>query len=401
MSAKLEQKQYVSTYHLQQHELVNFLFDRFLVGMLITFIVCTVAAVLAVFELELQGRDRWVYVWYIGMVLIQYVRYLLKVRYDRTRDEEYLSHQHWKLRFGLGVFATALWLGFGGAWMMPYVSNNLQFIIHTFLLGMGAGAIAYHSTSMIIYAGYLVLMMLPITIYLFSLGTPDGFVMGFMYVFMVTAYYFGVNRMHQMIADSMLFRFDNELLIKDLQRLLAAVATSNKELDKISTTDELTGVSNFRAFRVRLEEFRLKHISSKLPMSIVMINADFYYEYNVMYGQDIGNRTLARLAHLLAGEIVKKDEMVARFNGAEFGVLLPGISCEGARMIMEAAMDKLKEAKIEHGDSKCGPNLTVSVGICCIPVTENTTGRDMLSRADSALRLAKDNGRNRIEIVNT
>lgn len=401
MKNNLDHRQSVSTYHLQQHELVNFLYDRFTVGMVFTLIVSLVASSLAAFEMDLQGRDIEVYLWFCGMIIIQYFRYLLKKSYDRIKQEDYLSHSKWKKRFNMGIYAIALWQGIGALMLMPYISTNLQYIIHTFLLGMGAGAIAYLATSMLVYASYLVLMILPITFYLFWQATPDGFVLGSMHLFMMTAYYFGVQRMNGMITESLHFRFDNEMLVNDLQRLLNAVAKSNKELDVIATTDELTGASNFRAFRVRLEEQRRKHITSKLPLSVIMVNIDFYNEYNMLYGQDIGNRTLTTIAHLMMGEIVQKDEVVARMNGAEFGIILPGISCEASRMMMEKIMEQLKEQNITHEKSSVCSLLTLSIGICCAPMDEDITSRDLILRADSALRQAKKNGRNRIEIVNT
>jgi diguanylate cyclase (GGDEF)-like protein len=222
-----------------------------------------------------------------------------------------------------------------------------------------------------------------------------------MHLFMICTYYYGVRRMNTMITDSLNLRFENETLVNDLQRLLNAVAQSNKELDQISTTDELTGASNFRAFRVRLEEHRRKHITNKLPLSVVMVNVDYYYEYNDFYGQDMGNRTLTNIAHLLMAEIIRKDEVVARINGAEFGLLLPSVSCESARMMMERVMHLLQEQGIEHAKSRVGPLVTLSVGICCVPVKEDLNARDLIVRAEQALRQAKKNGRNCIEVINT
>lgn len=395
-----DHRQSVSTYHLQQHELVSFLYDRFTLGMAFTLLVSLVASSLAAFELSLQGREVGVYLWFGGMIFIQYLRYLLKQAYVRIKHEDYLSHRKWKNRFIPGVYVIAFWQGLGALLLMPYVSPNLQYMIHTFLLGLGAGAIAYLATSMLVYAGYLALMILPITCYLFWQATPDGIVLGFMHLFMMTAYFFGVQRMNSMITESLHFRFDNEMLVNDLQRLLHAVAQSNKELDKIATTDELTGASNFRAFRVRLEEQRRQHIASKLPLAVIMVNVDYYNEYNMLYGQDIGNRTLTTIAHLMMGEIVQNEEVVARMNGAEFGILLPGISCEAARMMMEKVMQRLKEQNLTHEKSKISSVVTLSIGICCAPMSEEITSRDLILRADSALRQAKKNGRNRIEIAN-
>ncbi len=395
----MDKKLAISTYHLQQHELVNFLYDRFPLGMLYTLIVGGIAALLAYIELDLQGRELWPWIWFGGLLLLELARLRLKLLYDRVRNDDYLNHHLWQRRFFVGMAVVALWQGLGAVLAMPWISQNLQYIYHIFLLGLGAGAIAYLSTSMWVYTSYLVLMILPVTLYQFWRATPDSLVLGAMYLFMFWAYYSGVRCMNRMIADSLTYRFDNELLVNDLQRLLNAVAKSNKELDKISTTDELTGASNFRAFRVRLEEFRRKHASNHLPLSIVMVNIDHFYEYNVAYGQDIGNRTLTQVAHLLMGEVVNGDEIVARLHGAEFGLLLPGISCEGARMMMQKIQDQLDELNIEHKGGRAFDRLTLSIGICCTPITDELSSRDLLQRAESALLLAKRNGRNRIEIA--
>jgi diguanylate cyclase (GGDEF)-like protein len=401
MNKNQEQKFTISTYHLLQHELVKFLYDRYMVGMVFTLIVAAVAMFLASYELQLQDRETWVYAWVAGLLAIQAGRYQLKKSYDKIKDVDYLSHSVWKKRFVIGVYIVGFWQGMGAYLVMPYISDNLQFIFHAFLLGLGAGAIAYLSTSMLVYGSYLLLMILPVTIYLFMEGTPDGIVLGCMYLFMIGAYYLGVHSMQSMIAETMHLRFDNQILVNDLQRLLNAVAHSNKELDQLSTTDELTGASNFRAFRVGLETQRLKHLDNKLPLSIAMLNIDYYYEYNLHYGYDMGNRTITSIAHLLMAELIKKDELVARVNGAEFGILLPGVSCEGAKMMMENVRSKLHEQKIQHEKSAISRLVTVSVGICCVPMNENISARDMIVRAEDALHQAKKKGRDRIEIIDS
>jgi len=400
MNTDLEQKHTISGYHLKQHELVNFLYGRFTAGMIFTLVVAVVATVLVTYELSLQGLQIWGYLWLAGMLIIQFFRHRLTKKYNQTESIDYLSHSLWRKRFVVGVYVVALWQGMGAVAAMPFISTNLQYIFHTFLLGLGAGAIAYLATSMMIFGSYLILMIMPVTLYLLWLGTADSVVLGCMHIFMMGAYYFGVRRMNIMINDSLHFRFDNEMLVNDLQRLLNVVAQSNKALDELSTTDELTGASNFRAFRVGLETHRVKHITSKLPLTVIMVNIDYYHEYNSFYGQEMGNQTLTKVANLLVGEIVQNGELVARMNGAEFAIMLPGISCEGARLMMEKIIQLLEKQAIPHESSKINPYLTLSVGICCIPVTQKVTSRDLITRADDALRQAKKNGRNRVELIN-
>ena len=399
MLKNLEHIQSISTYHQRQHELVNFLYDRFTVGMIFTLIVSLVASVMVFYELSFQGREYWVLAWLTAIFLFQYLRFRLKAAYDVIKSSEYHTHVLWKRRFVFGIFVVGFWQGFGALLVMPYISDNLQFIIHIFLLGLGAGAIAYLATSMLIYASYLILMILPVTLYQFSLGTIDGFVLGLMQLFMIGAYFFGVKRMNWMISESLHLRFDNELLVNDLQRLLSAVAKSNKELDQISTTDDLTSASNYRAFRVRLEEYRRKHSTSRLPLSVVKINIDFYHEYNAFYGQEIGNSTLVTVAQIIMGEVSQEGEIVARLNGAEFGIILPEVSCEGARIRMESIIKTVESHAIPHPESKVGNILTLSMGICCMPINESVSARELIMRADNALRESKKKGRNNIELI--
>jgi hypothetical protein len=80
----------------------------------------------------------------------------------------------------------------------------------------------------------------------------DGYILGLLYLFMMVAYSGSVKRMSILINNALYYRFDNAMLVGDLQRLILSVSNANKSLEKISITDELTGASNYRAFRVRL-----------------------------------------------------------------------------------------------------------------------------------------------------
>ncbi len=153
-----QQKHTISSYHLKQHELVNFLYERFTVGMVFTLIVSVVATLLVTVELSLQGLQYLGFIWFAGILIIQYFRYRLKNTYDQIKSVDYLSHERWKKRFIIGVCIIAVWQGGGAVLVLPLISNNLQLIFHIFLLGLGAGAIAYLATSMLIFGCYLVLM---------------------------------------------------------------------------------------------------------------------------------------------------------------------------------------------------------------------------------------------------
>lgn len=389
----------VSSHHLQQQELVAFLYSRFSLGTLITLFVASVASILAYVELSLQGREHWVLAWFALLCLVSLARWRLLRRFQSIRNKAYFPYQKWHNRFFVGVVAAGGVLGSGAALLMPYITTNVQIILHSLLLGMGAGAIAYLSTSLRIYISYLVAIMLPVTIWLFLQRHPDTYVLCFLYIFFMLAGSISVKRMNILVNDALYYRFDNETLIEDLERLLTSVSQTNKALEKISTTDELTGISNYRAFRVHLEDIWRQFEGNKTPLSLIKLNIDYYHEFNEHYGEEAGDRHLLELARLLSDQIAHKSQLVARLQGAEFALLLPGVSCENARQIAQEIMRLLNGRKIEHVKSRSGPYLTMSVGLGCQTVSRGSASRELLVRADTALKLAKEKGRDRLEVL--
>jgi diguanylate cyclase (GGDEF)-like protein len=390
----------ISSDHLQHQEVVNFLYDRAAIGMLITLFISSVGSVLAYLELSIQGRQHWVLGWFAVFSLILIGRYILLRRFLLLGNKNYFPHQQWHNRFFIGVVASGIMQGCGAVLLMPYVTTNVQFILHSLLLGMGAGGIAYLSTSLMIYIAYLITIMLPITVWLFFRHTPDGYILGLLYLFMMVAYSSSVKRMSILINDALYYRFDNAMLVDDLQRLISSISNTNKALEKISITDELTGASNYRAFRINLEEIWSQNRGSDIQVALVRLNIDYYHEYNAHYGSDQGDKNLYQVARILMSEISHKDQLLARLNGAEFAYILPNTSSENARRFITKVTKALKAEKIEHAKSRRAPYLTVSVGVSCQLVTSQSSTRVLLAKADAALKVAKDKGRNRVEVIN-
>ncbi len=378
---------------------MQFLYDRATAGMLITLFISAVASGLAYFELSIQGREKWVVAWFFILCVILVARLHLHRKFRHRPNKEYFPYREWHNKFYVGVVASGLMQGCGAAALMPYVTPNVQIILHSLLLGMGAGAIAYLSTSLRIYISYLVAIVLPVTIWLFTRQTPDGFVLGLLYLFLMIAYSISVKRMDVLINDALYYRFDNETLVEDLQRLLDSLSKSHKALEKISTTDELTGASNYRAFRVRLEQVWQQNRGSNIPLSLAKLNIDYFHEYNSHYGSKSGDTSLSEVARLFMTEISHQDQMVARLNGAEFAIILPGLSRENARLLLLRITQSLADKKIEHTESRINPYLTISVGLSSQIVAVNSSSRELLGRVDEALKSAKAKGRNRMEII--
>jgi len=389
----------VSSHHLQQQELVAFLYDRFRMGRHITLFVSTLAALLAYVELSIQGRELWVLLWFCILCLVMLLRARQLKQFLSIRHHGYFPYQQWHDQFMVGVVVTGLLLGCGAALVMSYITINLQIILHSLLLTMSAGAIAYLSTSLRVYIAYMVTIMLPVTIWLFLQERSATYLLSLLYLFFMIAGFVSVKRMHQLVNDALYYRYDNETLIDDLQRLLQSVSQTNKALEKISTSDELTGVSSYRAFRVHLEDVWRQYRDSKLPMSLIKLNIDYYYEFNAHYGQQVSDRQLQQVARILNDQLTHPSQMVVRLHGAEFALLLPGTSCEDARQIALDIRQALADLEIEHLKSGCSKYLTMSIGVGSQTVTPRSFSRELLVRVDTALRLAKERGRDRLEVL--
>ena len=380
---------------------MNFLYSRVAGGLLITVFISAVASALAYIELSIQGREIWVVAWFSLLCVILLGRLQLQKLFADQKDKSYFQHQKWHNRFLVGVVASGLMQGCGAALLMPYITINVQIILHSLLLGMSAGAIAFLSTSLLIYNAYLVTIMLPVTIWMLTRQTLDGVLLGFIYIFMMIAISVAVKRMNTLVNDALYYRYDNETLVEDLQRLLESVSNSNKALEKISTTDELTGLSNYRAFRVGLEDVWRRYSEAKMSVSLVKINIDYFNEYNAQYGLEMGDLILRDIARILKQEITQPDQLIARLNGAEFALILPQVSCENAHLLVRRIVRTLESKKIEHEKSRSDHYLTISAGLSCQIVVEGSSSRSLLSRADAALKLARKKGKNRIEILAT
>jgi diguanylate cyclase (GGDEF)-like protein len=245
----------------------------------------------------------------------------------------------------------------------------------------------------------MVTVMLPVTIWLFLQMNTGAFVLSFLYLFFMIAGFVSVKRMNELVNDALYYRYDNETLIEDLQRLLESVSRTNKALEKVSTSDELTGVSNYRAFRVHLEDVWRQYQGNNGQVSLIKLNIDHYHEFNEHYGQEAGDLHLREIAGMLSNQISHQGQMVARLQGAEFAVLLPEMSCENARQIALDIMQALAQQKIEHLKSATRPFLTMSIGLGSQAVAPGSSSRELLVRADTALKLARERGRDRLEIL--
>jgi diguanylate cyclase (GGDEF)-like protein len=187
---------------------------------------------------------------------------------------------------------------------------------------------------------------------------------------------------------------ENELLI-----LTGLLEEANRELERLATHDPLTGIANRRFFNEFLErEWRLSQREMR-PFSIIMIDIDCFKAYNDTYGHLSGDDCLKTVASALTRLVKRPTDLVARFGGEEFIIVLPDTGSKGAVLLSGTLHEALTAIGIPHETSPVKDVVTVSIGIATATPGGYPTPDALISAADRALYGAKQEGRNRIKVA--
>lgn len=173
------------------------------------------------------------------------------------------------------------------------------------------------------------------------------------------------------------------------------IALANRELHKLSKIDGLTGIANRRFF----DEFlgrEWQHASrGAFCLSLIMIDIDFFKAYNDNYGHQSGDYCLQMVAKALSGTLKRATDVVFRYGGEEFAVLLANTDLEGAARVAESMRTNVEELQIPHNHSSVSKYVTISLGVDTVFPHRGLEPAALISAADQALYRAKQEGRNR------
>ena len=189
------------------------------------------------------------------------------------------------------------------------------------------------------------------------------------------------------------FMFDISERKKTEEKLLAL----QKELEALSFKDGLTNIANRRRFDASLELEWDSAIRLRQPLSILLFDIDFFKQYNDLYGHVQGDRCLVDIAQTLSLALDGPRDLVARFGGEEFIVLLPGADASVALKVAERCQRLIQKQAIVHAHSPHDQRVTVSVGVGTVIPDEHIKPSQFLELVDQRLYLAKKNGKNRVE----
>lgn len=181
---------------------------------------------------------------------------------------------------------------------------------------------------------------------------------------------------------------------EELRDVNSKLSTAMEQLKVISVTDSLTGLYNRRHIILRMEDEASQRKRYGGRFSIILGDIDFFKRINDTYGHDCGDIVLKRIAEILR-ENAREQDVLSRWGGEEFLILLPMTEMEGALTLAERMRSAIENGIIEYKGHTI--NVTITLG-----VAEHQTGEHLdsaIKRADTALYLGKDEGRNRVRTL--
>jgi diguanylate cyclase (GGDEF)-like protein len=182
-----------------------------------------------------------------------------------------------------------------------------------------------------------------------------------------------------------------------LHELQAIVDERTAELRILSETDSLTGIPNRRSYERRMSDELTAAKRHKTSLSLLMIDVDYFKQYNDSYGHDAGDIALQKVATCINNNLPREIDFVARIGGEEFIVLLPSTDLAGARHIADRLVSQVRLENIQHAYPDEDSVLTISIGITSCH--NGDSGEvSLINQADQALYQAKENGRNHARV---
>ena len=185
--------------------------------------------------------------------------------------------------------------------------------------------------------------------------------------------------------------------ITERKQMEIALKDANQELQRQANIDSLTKVANRRRFDEYLSQEWSRCAREKQTLSLILCDVDYFKYYNDSYGHQAGDQCLYQVAQGMAKSIKRPADVVFRYGGEEFAMILPFTIGEGALKVAQDVRKQIVNLKIPHDLSQVSEYVTLSLGVSSIIPNVDSSPELLIAAADQALYEAKASGRNRVE----
>jgi diguanylate cyclase (GGDEF)-like protein len=199
--------------------------------------------------------------------------------------------------------------------------------------------------------------------------------------------------------------WERERIAQELSELTDSLRDRNRQLrdarsqlTDLANVDELTGLANRRRVNSVLKEEINRARRAGIELSVILLDVDYFKNYNDTYGHPAGDDVLCKLADIMRRTSTRAGELVARYGGEEFIILLPGASLKAAMRTATRLREAVAQAGIPHSTSAVAAHITISQGVVTMRPASECQPAELIKLADKALYRAKAAGRNAIAV---
>lgn len=187
----------------------------------------------------------------------------------------------------------------------------------------------------------------------------------------------------------------NPVITRARVRTQLALKQQADQLRSVALTDGLTGLANRRSFDRALENIWRQSVRSQLPLSLIMLDVDYFKPYNDHYGHQAGDLCLQKIASSMAQALNRPQDLLARYGGEEFACILPATDAAGASHIAKQLHLRVQLLQLPHARSEVSDFVTVSMGVVTLVPNKEESVETLIHTADKQLYRAKEQGRAR------
>ena len=186
--------------------------------------------------------------------------------------------------------------------------------------------------------------------------------------------------------------------ISNRKKMELELQDANEKLRLIANIDGLTQIANRRRFDDYLAVEWQRHQRENKPLALILIDIDYFKNYNNHYGHQGGDDCLIQVAQTLAKVPQRATDLVARYGGEEFVAILPNTNAQKALIVAESMKKAIAALNIPHAQSNISKKITISLGVASLITNPENCLEDLIFQADQVLYLAKNQGRDRVGI---
>lgn len=321
-------------------------------------------------------------------------------------ERRYLTHPkrvYWQLLLGAALT--------GAVWAAIYiyaasrVPTSLQYTLLLLIVMITAFSVGFSVVVREYFVAYVFAALWPIAWWslVHYWQHPNNLVIGLVLLAFCALLVAVCERVHNSFHTMITLNWERDAMSRDLGDLTNSLRSRNRQLrdarrqlTDLANVDELTGLGNRRLVNQALQEEINRARRAGGYLSVILLDVDYFKSYNDTHGHQAGDAVLQQLGDLMQRATSRAGEVVGRFGGEEFILILPNADRNSALRTAERLMELIDEEAIEHEASEVANVITVSQGLVTVAPKGELEPAELIERADGALYEAKRTGRNRV-----